>query len=164
MGREIMRNRTTSLFVALALAGCAQPSAEDAAARAAAAAQDAAAAAQEAANAGVSQAPSPQPVRTDYTQTFKNNFFLNCSKEMSAGADALPADLSMQVCSCAANSIVASFSEQQLQEFDRDVANSYTSLTPHIETCTQSELPKYMEANPEFLRQYVQKHPELLSQ
>ena len=159
-----MRNLTMILFLTVSLAACTEPSAGDAAARAAAAAQDAAVAAQEAANAGVAQAPSPPPVRSEYTKTFKNNFFLNCSKEMSSGSDALPTDLSMQVCSCSANSIVASFSEQQLQEFDRDIANSYTTLTPQIEACTQSELPKYMEANPEFLRQYVQKHPEILSQ
>ena len=104
-----------------------------------------------------------QSVSTNYIQTFKNNFFISCSREMSSGSDPLPTDLSMQVCSCAVGSVVSSFSPRQLQDIEQDVAKNYASLTPYVEKCAQEETPKYMESHPEFLREYIRRHPELLS-
>lgn len=103
-----------------------------------------------------------QSASTSYVQTFKNNFFISCSREISSGNDPFPMDLSMQVCSCAAGYIVSSFSPQQLQHIEGDIANNYASLTPYVEKCVQEETPKYMDSHPEFLREYIRKHPELL--
>jgi hypothetical protein len=105
-----------------------------------------------------------QSVSASYVQTFKNNLFLSCSREISSGSDPFPTDLSMQVCSCAAGSIVSSFSARQLQRIEGDIANNYASLTPYIEQCVQEETPKYMDSHPEFLHEYMRKHPELLRQ
>jgi hypothetical protein len=98
----------------------------------------------------------------DYASQFKNNYFLSCSKEMSSGVDAVPLDLALSICSCAASSIVRAYSTEQLKSIDRDVAANHKRLLPHTEKCTNIELPKYMETHPEFLQQYIQQHPELL--
>lgn len=98
----------------------------------------------------------------NYVSQFKNNFFLNCSKEMSSGADAVPVELAMSICSCSTSSIVASFSAAQLKSIDSDIASNYPLLVPHIETCTKSEFPKYIESHPEFLPQYIKQHQEVL--
>ena len=105
-----------------------------------------------------------QSVADNYVQTFKNNFFISCSREMSSGSDAAPIDLAMQVCSCAAGDIVSSFSPSQLRNIESDIAKNYASITPYVEKCVQDKTPKYMESHPEFLREYIRRHPELLQQ
>ena len=135
-----MRLVTTTAILSIALGACSQP-----------------------ASSGAPVSASQQPSTTSsYKATFKNNYFLNCSREMTSGADALPADLSLQVCSCAATAVVSQFSGQQLQEMDRDAAANYQRLIPFTESCVSSELPKYMAAHPDFLREYVKQHPEIL--
>lgn len=93
---------------------------------------------------------------------FKNNYFLSCSKEMSSGADAFPEDLSMSICSCSAASIVSAFSAKQLQSIEKDIAANYQLLSPYVKSCTNLKFPKYIENNPDFLQQYIKRHPELL--
>jgi hypothetical protein len=44
---------------------------------------------------------------------------------------------------------------------DRDAAANYQKLIPFTEKCVEAELPKYMAANPDFLREYAQRHPEI---
>lgn len=102
-----------------------------------------------------------QPATYDVSQ-FKNNYFLSCSKEASSGADALPSDLAMSICSCEAASIVSAYGAQQLQAMESDIAANYQMLSQHAEACANSELPKYAESHPEFVRQYIQQHPEVL--
>ena len=111
---------------------------------------------------GAVSMPQQSSTPASYAATFKNNYFLNCSREMSSGTDALPGDLSLQICSCAAAATVSTLSEQQLREIDSDAAANYQKLKPYIESCTSTELPKYMAANPEFLKEYVKQHPEIL--
>lgn len=135
-----MRPVTLIAAISIALGACSQPS-----------------------NPGTPVSAPQQPsTSSSYAATFKNNYFLNCSREMSSGADALPGELSLQVCSCVATAVVSTLSEQQLQEIDRDAAANYQKLIPYTEKCIAAELPKYMAANPEFLKEYVKKHPEIL--
>lgn len=96
-----------------------------------------------------------------YVGQFKNNYFLGCSREMSSGVDAVPLDLAMSICSCAALSVIRTYDIEQLKLIDRDIASNYKLLLPHTERCTNIEMPKYIERHPEFLQQYIQQHPEL---
>lgn len=112
----------------------------------------------------VSLSAAAQSVATNYVKTFKQNFFLTCSDGLSSGSHSYPLDLSMQVCSCAAGSVVSAFSAEQLQHIDGDIANNYASIVPHMERCVQEELPKYIDSHPDFVREYTRKHPELLRQ
>ncbi len=107
---------------------------------------------------------SMNSLSSDYVAKFRGNFALNCSKAMSTGADAMPIDLSLQICSCAAGSLVSSLSEQELRVMDYDTSSALSKMPPHVQRCTDSELPRYMQSHPDFLREYVLKHPEILNQ
>lgn len=167
-----MRNLLKIVSIGVSLAACSQPTSHQSTADVMRAADDAAAAAEAAVNAAAvstaaptaptARSPLPQTNEKDYVQTFRINYYSSCSREASSGSDALPLALSMQVCLCTIDRAITTLNTQQLREMDRNIAYSLNVLQPHIEKCTESELPKYMEAHPEFLREYVLSHPEIL--
>lgn len=105
-----------------------------------------------------------QPQESTYIATFQTNFTVGCSKGMSSGDDAMPFDFSLRACACAAEAMTSSLSAGQLKQIDSDASLAIVVTRPYVESCVQSELPKFLESNPGFLREYVLKHPEILDQ
>jgi len=105
-----------------------------------------------------------QPHESTYTASFQKNFTIGCSRAMSSGEDAMPFDFSLRACACAAEALTSSLNAGQLEKVYSDAALTIAVVRPYVESCVQSELPKFLESNPGFLRDYVLRHPEILDQ
>lgn len=98
---------------------------------------------------------------SDFKSQYKNNFFLSCTKEMSSGGDEMPLDLAASICSCTATSLVNANSVEKLKSIENDIAANYKIIQSYTERCSEIEIPKYFEQNPDFLETYIQQHPEM---
>ena len=76
----------------------------------------------------------------------------------------MPFELSLRTCACAAEAMASSLGVGQLKQIDSDASLAIAVVHPYVESCVESELPKFLESNPGFLREYVLKHPEVLDQ
>lgn len=132
--------------------------AADAAADAAIAAAEAAAAVPLPETNDISVAAVP----SEYIESYKKNFTLLCSNEMSSGDDAMPLDFSMMACACAAETMTSTLDVRRLKEIDSNPALALTEVPKFVTPCVESEFQKYVDSHPGFLRDYVLKHPEIL--
>ncbi len=77
-------------------------------------------------------------------ESFKNRYFLACTREATSGPEAISMELAAAICSCSANRIAASFPLPELLAIDRDISAHYEKVLPIINRCASEAVNKVL--------------------